>query len=178
MYDVDEKDQVVELTGVPLPDPGAPEVALFATEDRLVLTYLVSKRERGPIGTSGRRLSPDDPSPDPIALVEFISPRDHRLGPPNDEALEGHPLASRGLRPYRCFEVEQSSWIRALERQNRIHPRHDPERYKQLRHYVVTFHDSTFECVASGIEYGIHQRSDPKVASVIRAFSLDRENPG
>lgn len=178
MYDVDEKDRVVELTGVPLPDVGAPAVALFATDHRLVLTYLASVRRIGHVGSLGRGLLPEELSPSPIAVVEFSSPCAHQLGPPNDEALDGHPLASRGLEPYRCFEVEQSSWIRALEKQNRVHPRHNSDLYKQLRHYVFTFHDSTFECVASGIKGGIHQRGDPQLARMLLALSQVDERAG
>jgi hypothetical protein len=69
-------------------------------------------------------------------------------GPPNDEAFEGHPLASRGLHPYAAFRVEDSSWIRHLERMNSVHEHHVPERFARLCHYVFAFHDSTFECVA------------------------------
>ncbi|HEX8863370.1 MAG TPA: hypothetical protein VGC06_30595 [Actinomycetes bacterium] len=55
-------------------------------------------------------------------------------GPPNDEALQGHPLVDRGLRPYGVFRVEGSSWIRQLERMNRVHPQHRPEAFRDLCH--------------------------------------------
>ncbi|HYE94937.1 MAG TPA: hypothetical protein VD962_01910, partial [Rubricoccaceae bacterium] len=58
-------------------------------------------------------------------------------------------LAERGLDPYGVFEVERSSWIRSLERMNRVHPYHKPARFERLRHIVLTFHDTTFECVTS-----------------------------
>jgi hypothetical protein len=75
------------------------------------------------------------------------------LGPPNDEALLGHPLAARGLSHYGAYEVIDSSWIRKLERMNSVHDRHDSSRFfKDKRHFVFTFHDSTFECIARGFE--------------------------
>jgi hypothetical protein len=67
---------------------------------------------------------------------------------PHDEALHGHPLSPRGLSHYDAYEVMESSWIRALERVNSVHERHDASRYRGLRHFILTFHDSTFECVA------------------------------
>lgn len=76
---------------------------------------------------------------------------------PNDEAFEGHPLASRGLKPYSVFEVKNSSWIRRLERMNSVHRCHRPEGYKMLRHFVFAFHDTTFECVAQGFEWTVHE---------------------
>src|SRR5262245_63708733 len=71
---------------------------------------------------------------------------------PNDEAFAGHPLANRGLMPYGAFVIESSSWIRRLEQMNSAHPCHKPERFWARKHYVLTFHDSTFECVADRSE--------------------------
>jgi hypothetical protein len=53
-----------------------------------------------------------------FATVEFEQPFAHQFGPPNDEAFLGHPLAERGLHPYAGFEVQNSSWVRALEEMN------------------------------------------------------------
>jgi hypothetical protein len=74
------------------------------------------------------------------------------FGPPNDEAFHGHPLSKRGLHPYGAFRIEESSWIRNLERRNSVHRFHRPERYWKLQHLVFAFHDSTFECVCDGFD--------------------------
>jgi hypothetical protein len=74
------------------------------------------------------------------------------FGLPNDETLRGHPLFSRGLEPYRSYVVRQSSWIRELSRRNSVHPAHSPASFDHLNHYVFTFKDEFFECVASGYE--------------------------
>lgn len=87
----------------------------------------------------------------PAALVEFVRPRAHFSGPPNDEALAGHPLAARGLAPGTPARVGGSSWVRSLERMNRVHPRHRPEAFARLEHFIFPFHDSTFECVTEGL---------------------------
>ena len=67
------------------------------------------------------------------------------------------PRAHRYPRPYGIYEVRHSSWVRALERMNRVHSGHDPERFARLRHYVFTFHDSTFECVAEDVQVSRHE---------------------
>jgi hypothetical protein len=85
---------------------------------------------------------------DPVIVVRFDAPYAWYHGPPNDEAFEGHPLASRGLHPYAAFEVQDSSWVRRLQRMNSVHEHHNSERFERLCHYVFAFHDSTFECVA------------------------------
>src|SRR5690242_16032349 len=67
-----------------------------------------------------------------------------------------HPSHRGGhWEPYAVFEVKRSSGIRGLERMNSVHPYHRRDRYEQLRHFVFTFHDSTFECVADGYEISI-----------------------
>jgi hypothetical protein len=56
----------------------------------------------------------------------------------------------KGLRQYGIFEILESSWERQLVEQNRVaFPKHIPT---PSRHFAITFHDSTFECVAHGIE--------------------------
>jgi hypothetical protein len=85
------------------------------------------------------------------AVVHFERPSIHSLGPPNDEAFEGHRLARKGLQPYGAFELVNSEWIRLIEKMNSVHERHDRERFLEgKRHFIITFHDSVFECVVSG----------------------------
>lgn len=111
-------------------------------------------RVRGPEGSGA-----------PVAVVMFRGCYAHMFGPPNDEAFDGHPLFSRGLKPYRVYEVENSSWLRRLERMNAVHPSHDTARFlANKKHFVFAFHDSTFECIAKGFEIETHRGS---VASMI-----------
>src|ERR1041384_1788450 len=108
MYQVDAQDEVHEMAALPPPSAGAPSPLLLSDEQCAVLAYYAAD---------------DD---DSLALVRFSSCYAVLFGPPNDEAIEGHPLASRGLEPYAAFEVRTSSWIRAVERMNRRPPYHDP----------------------------------------------------
>ena len=158
MYTVDEHDELVELEGVPPSSAGAPMPIVLADECRVLLAYLVQEREIWQHGPTDRLTSPDS-ADESAALVEFLLPRAHLFGSPNDEALHGHPLHERGLLPYGAYEVRHSSWVRSLERMNRVHSAHDPARFARLRHYVFTFHDSTFECVAEGLAVSRHDES-------------------
>lgn len=149
MYSVDEQDTVVELEGVPQSSVGAPAPLVVSNERVLLLAYII---EDEPHEWDGRVLTDADLATfvEHVALVEFERYRSYTFGSPNDEAISGHPLYGRGLRPYGAFEVKGSSWIRQLERMNSVHPRHNPEWFKALNHYIFAFHDSTFECVAGG----------------------------
>ena len=156
MYRVDEHDELLELEGVPPSSAGAPMPVVLADERRVVLAYLVQERELWQEGPAVSDTSSDS-TEEPAALVEFILPRAHLFGSPNDEALRGHPLHERGLRAYAAYEVRHSSWVRGLEQMNRVHSAHAPARFALLRHYLFTFHDSTFECVAEGLQVSRHE---------------------
>jgi hypothetical protein len=132
MYTIDLRDEVAKFDGVPGHSPGAPMPMILANDVGVVLAYEMA------------------PSGEQYAVVKFIRPRAHYLGPPDDETAQGHPLAERGLRPYGIYEIRNSSWIRTLEQTNRVHRNHNARRFDVLKHFIFTFHDNTFECVAEG----------------------------
>ena len=159
MYTVDELDRPVKLEGIPLPDTGAPSPMVFVEEHHLVLSYWLCDQP------------PYPPTTAPLAIVRFSRPYFHMFGPPNDEAFAGHPLADRGLDPYGAFRVEKSSLIRSLERMNSVHRCHNPTTFDAMTHYIFTFHDSTFECVAHGYDSSIVRgpiaSTVPQMASLV-----------
>ncbi len=168
MYTVDRHDRVVELTGVPRPSVGAPLPVALAGEGRLLLAYLLDVPVPGWDGSWTRAVDLDTATP--VVLACFMGVVAWQWGPPNDEAFQGHPLADRGLRPYGVFRVEGSSWIRQLERMNRVHPQHRPEAFKDLNHFVFTFHDSTLEAIAQA--FTTEPRSGPMSAVVTKMGQL------
>lgn len=92
-----------------------------------------------------------DPSSDAsrqLAVIVFDGVMATLMGPPNDEAISGHPLWNSGLQPYAAHVVVGSEWIDEYERRNRVHPHHSPEHWQRLTHYLIAFHDETFECIA------------------------------
>ena len=111
-------------------------------------------------GTDGQRV-----------VVRFVGVMSVLLGAPNDETLNAHPLYSRGLQPYEFAEVENSPWIAALEKANRVHPHHSPGVFADLRHFILPFHDSTFECVARSVEVSVG--SDDSLATAARMIDSD-----
>jgi hypothetical protein len=53
-----------------------------------------------------------------------------------------------------------------MEVANRVHPRHNPAQFADLRHFVLQFQDSTFECAAKG--YRVETASGPLDAVATR----------
>jgi hypothetical protein len=170
MYEVDTRDRVVELNDVPQSSIGAPLPIVVADEHTLQLAYYLSVADPDWDGTYVRIV--DTSTELPVVLVRFETAYAWFHGPPNDEAFDGHPLASRGLYPYGAFRIEESSWVRRLERMNSVHEHHSPESFARLHHYVFAFHDSTFECVAGS--FTTHDVNGPlKRVALEMADALD-----
>lgn len=157
MYSVDERDRVIELKNVPQSSIGAPMPVVLSDETIILLAYFIQEKPSNQMGslvhTASTTIS------ESLALIEFNSYCSFMFGAPNDEAFSGHPLESRGLHPYGAFEIENSSWIRQLERMNSVHPNHNPENFARFKHLVFAFHDSTFECVAKSFAISKHEGS-------------------
>ncbi len=145
MYEAAD-DRLHELVELPPSDTGAPLPALVANEGRLSLVYVVSGGEPDWSGPYEAVLEAVSHGPD-LAIVDFQGVYAHVLGPPNDEAIEGHPLYRRGL-SRGTYRVESSSWIAALEAQNAVHPGHRAGFLDGYDHILITFKDNVFECVA------------------------------
>ena len=141
MYTVDNQDTVTKLCNLPQSSVGAPIPVVLASEQDVLLAYYMEEESE---------------DREAFAIIRFERCIAHMFGPPNDEAFRGHPLATRGLTPYSFFEIQHSSWIRTLEEMIRVHPYHDSERFLEDKvHFIASFHDSTFECVAKGYSYEI-----------------------
>jgi hypothetical protein len=98
MYVADNLDIVHEMRNVSKPATGAPCPLVYSGEGILLLAYYT---HAVPFAEEARSGNKDKPSAnEAVALISFKSPFAHHLGPPNDEALSGHPLASRGLQTH------------------------------------------------------------------------------
>jgi hypothetical protein len=84
-------------------------------------------------------------------ILEFKHLVKTKFGSPNDEALPGHPLYPVGLKEiWGVGEVKESRWIAEEEKTNQV--MFPNSSFKGLRHFVVPFHDSTFECIAEDFQ--------------------------
>ncbi len=150
-------------------DSGAPEPVLIQSEFRTFLAFglAATALKLGPLTA----LPPEEPNQGEIGIVEWLDCRGAVLGGLNDEALHGHALWSSGLADaghYGAAEVMGSAWIRELEAANRVHPLHRPERFERLRHFILGFHDSTFECIADGYDCYL---ADTSMRTVVAALA-------
>lgn len=152
-----QEDQVVLLDCVPHPAEDAAEPFVVASDRRVILSYPIAESDF-------ERFGPFDPDDDPFCAVLFPDTVFHRLGPPGDADLEIHPLASQGLAGYSVHEVMNSSLAAELAA---VASTGSP-----LRHFVITFQMSTFECVASDYTvvgvYGAGEIATREAFSLVR----------
>lgn len=149
MYTVDEHDSVVPLQGLPKSCAGVPLPLVVADEHHVLVAYRMPVIDPEFDGTNPRSVGPS--MQEPYAIVGFRSSV-HMFGYPNDEALGGHPLYERGLGFYGAFEVLNSSWIRQIRAMNEVCFPGRSWHFDTERHFALTFHDSMFECIATGYE--------------------------
>lgn len=153
--DSHRQDSVVLLDSVPIPAADDSEPFVIANERRVIVAYRIAKADF-------ERFGPFEEDDDPFCVVVFSEAAYHQFGPPNDEDLDAHPLASNGLRRFSAQEIMNSSLVAdswGLTSSRDV-----------LRHFVLTLRDSTFECVAADCTVaGIYGNGD---IAAREAFSL------
>lgn len=85
--------------------------------------------------------------------LKFKSVLQFTFGYPNEEAIEGHRYYALGLLPFKFVEVQDSEIIKNIIKANRVHQYHKDELFKEWRHFVFPFHDTTLEVIAKFYEF-------------------------
>jgi hypothetical protein len=141
-------------------DIGAPLPHVIANEYRTLLIFYVREIDPNWDGTYVTVKDPAEECVQSLALVEIKGCVSFRMGTPNDEVLEGHPLSGKGLDEYTAQVVKNSKWITELEAINKVHSCYREDRWRKLTRYILWFHDSTFECVAESYEVEVESVSN------------------
>jgi hypothetical protein len=132
---------------------------------RLYVTGLIAAS----MFTIGRASPTSSPARSRNVIEEELG---HPLGEPDLADLRaGSPTAKRGSTNANGRD-RNSPWVNDLERANRVHPNHSPDSFVGLRHFILPFDDSTFECVARSVEVLTTDTDDP-LAAAARAIDPD-----
>jgi hypothetical protein len=125
-----------------LPDPGVSDAVVLQTEYITILIFRVSRRTLDLAGHSAG-----------YGIVHIERCSLTKFGSPNDEALPGHHLYSKGLSYYGIYEVRNSLWVRNATEINRVSFPRTPD--SDQKHFIFTFHDSTFECICRDLRISL-----------------------
>jgi len=140
-------------------DTGAPMPQLLVNDHRAFVSFLVRKADPSWDGSYATMKDPASAEKQSLALVEFKRCSSAKLGAPNDEVFHGHPLAGKGLDSYTAQLVRNSRWLAELQQTNSVHTGYRPEAWAKRNHYILWFHDNTFECIAESFEVELHECS-------------------
>lgn len=136
-------------------DAGAPLPHVLSNgRQTIVLFHAGLEPDPNRDGSTVTLIDPREQREHNLSWVRFDSVVASLFGPPNDEALQGHPLWGNGLQFYAFHRVENSEWIADLRARNRVHPNHQDNAWNSYQHFVITFHDQTLEVIAKSFEVG------------------------
>jgi len=139
--------KLIEITEIPQMDTGAPSPMIIANDNNLFVIYYENYIDRVDESATDNLMLDNN-----ILVLKFQHCYRFTFGSPNDETISGHRYYKLGLVPYAVFELQGSDLIEELKAINAVHPYFNSKNYDSLKHYIITFHDKTFECVAEGYE--------------------------
>ncbi len=118
-------------------DTGAPTPVLIVGDYRTLLAFYIPDLD----AIEGKR----------VRTAELVRCTSVQFGFPNDETLQGHRLWGQGLTFYALHEVYDSTWIELLRSIERVHPAAPAVPFPDAKHFILAFHDSTLEAIATRI---------------------------
>ncbi|HEY9685241.1 MAG TPA: hypothetical protein V6C86_26945 [Oculatellaceae cyanobacterium] len=138
---------------------GAPLPHLFSNDYKTFLIFMVNEDASQ---SADKYATFEQLGSEPIesmALVEFCNCLSAKLGSPNDESVSGHRLFGKGLESHVAQRVVNSTWLKEMETTDSVHPYHNHQRWLTKEHFIFSFHDSTFECVAESFKVELYRTS-------------------
>lgn len=138
-------------------DTGAPLPQVLASSGRTFLIYLaITPWPGGAAQSMPTTIDPVTPPPWRIALVEFLNCAALRFGRGSDDE-RGHALDGAGLVPYSAHTIANSRWLGAMREIGPYGVDDEPTWRPDLKHYLLMFHDDSFECLATGHRIEVFQ---------------------
>jgi hypothetical protein len=137
--------KLIELIGQVYIDNGAPMPLVISNDTELFVTFY------GP-----QHINSDIPVQlDPVVhtgtvIIHFDRYLKYAFGMPGNESIFFHRYTKLGLSSFSFFELEDSPMIKELQDIDRQHPYYNGSKWDNYKHFILTFHDNMFECVAQG----------------------------
>lgn len=149
-------------------DSGVPLPVVLSNDNNVYLLYYKPINLESP---DGLPIKIDGKSYDELMMdvVTFKRCMLYKFGFPDDEALHSHPFYKFGLEPYSAHYLEKSPWIDEFIKMESKHPSFKPDKFNGLKHYIFTFHDSTFECIA--MDFSLQEKNGKRTDLILNLAS-------
>lgn len=139
--------ELVEIKDLFEMDCGSPSPIILSNDNELFIAFYADKhslsnipQERNTVYDTG------------IFALKFKLYLKYTFGMPGDETLHGHPYSKFGLKSYAFYELKNSDLIKSLQDIDKVHPHYNTKKWEKYRHFILTFHDNMFECIAQDFE--------------------------
>lgn len=139
-----------EISGLLCIDVGAPTPTILSNDNNLYLMFY--SNEEGDKAETLRERNRNNVYDRVTYVLKFNLFIKYRFGMPNNEIIIGHPYFKLGLKPNSFYQLEGSDWIKELMKIDSVHPYFNEEKWTNYKHYIFTFHDNMFECIAKDYE--------------------------
>lgn len=139
--------ELIEIKGLFQMDCGAPSPTILSNDNELFLAFYADKEAVTPIPQERNTIYDTG-----IVALRFKRYLKYTFGMPGDETIDGHPYSKLGMGPYAFYELRNSDLIKSLQDIDSVHFKHNSDKWKMYKHYILTFHDNMFECVAQSFE--------------------------
>lgn len=146
--------ELFEIKGLFEMDFGSPSPVILSNDNELFVSFYADKNDG--LDTPIERNTIYDTG---IIVLKFKDFLKYTFGLPSNETIQGHPYYKLGMRACALYELKQSDLICHLQNIEKVHPYYNPEKWNEYKHYVLTFHDNMFECVAKGFEISEENKS-------------------
>ncbi|MDQ6479990.1 hypothetical protein [Dyadobacter sp. LHD-138] len=146
--------ELIELKDFFEMDFGAPLPMIVSTDTELFITFYSDQEIKSfypnalnPVYSTG------------VVVLKFKHYLKYTFGIPGNETIEGHPYFKLGMKLFKFYELTNSDLVAHLEKIEKSHQYYNPNKWKDYKHYILTFHDNMFECVAKKFKVRIENLS-------------------
>lgn len=155
-----EKIKIINWT--PKWDGGAPMPHVYSNNGKVYLTYIVADWDKESINDF--QTLEHNGYEEFHALVEFQG-NTFKFGVANDEVFHGLPFYEQEMEWAQI--IENSQWLEEIKTIHKVHPYFKESRWKNDKHYLLTFKDEILEVIATGFTIEIFKTSSKRLAQEV-----------
>ena len=139
--------ELVEIKGLFEMDFGSPSPTILSNDSELFIAFYVDRQNLSTIPQERNTIYDTG-----VFALKFKVYLKYTFGLPGEETIQGHPYSKLGMKSYSFYELKNSDLIKSLQDIEKVHPQYNPTKWEMYRHYILTFHDNMFECIAQDFE--------------------------
>lgn len=160
--------ELIEIKDVFQMDCGAPSPLIMSSDRDLILLFLPDLYEE-----DGHPQEFDVRDLTLTIALKFKYCMKYSFGTPSNELLYYHPYRKMGIESCAFYEVKDSPMIEELRNLAKNHQYYSDNSWKEYKHFVITFHDDMFECIAKSYavrmtNISLHKKTEDYMDEICR----------